>query len=328
MSTIHQPDDKAFKLLLQNQKAFIQLLKTFLSSEWVNGIDEHALRRIDKSFILPNYKSQESDIIYHCKLKGTDIIFYVLLELQSTVDQQMSWRLLQYMVELWRTVHLETDPQALRRKAFRLPAIIPIVVYNGVVRWSAKTQFKDYQASSGIFGDSILNFRYHLFDIKRWSPENTTQLKQLLPLALHLENTDGLNNLLTRFQESIDAIRQLEEQEFDMLKHFMYGILQPMAKNISQTDLNSLLDDLYVNRGDGEEMVSSISRKIYQEALAIRDEGHKTGLDEGVKIGLDEGIKQVAISMLHDGVEPHVISKYTGLSLKEIDKLKANGPSS
>jgi len=60
MASIHQPDDKAFKALLQTRKAFLQLLRCFL---------------------LPDFTSRESDIVYCCGFQESEVIFYVLLEL-------------------------------------------------------------------------------------------------------------------------------------------------------------------------------------------------------------------------------------------------------
>ena len=317
-ANIHQPDDKAFKVLLQNQKAFIQLLRTFLSADWVNQIDEHALRRLDKSFILPSYKSQESDIIYHCRLKGTNVIFYVLLELQSTVDQQMPWRLLQYMVELWRSLNEELNLQDRRRKSFRLPAIIPIVVYNGTQEWSAKTQFKEYLSHDELFGDAVLSFQYHVFDLKRWTPADTSQLRQLLPLALNLDNTDGLDAFLMQLQASVDAIRQLDEQELAVLKQFMYKVLHPMARSISRVELGKVINRLIEDGKDGEEMVSSLSRKLYKEVLAHEKKGREEGRDEG----REEGRRAIVMNMLRDGCTTEFIAKYTDMSPDEINTLR------
>ena len=81
MASIHQPDDKAFKALLQTRKAFLQLLRCFLHESWVAQLNEQALHRIDKSFILPDFTSRESDIVYCCGFQESEVIFYVLLEL-------------------------------------------------------------------------------------------------------------------------------------------------------------------------------------------------------------------------------------------------------
>jgi predicted transposase/invertase (TIGR01784 family) len=57
-----------------------------------------------------------------------------------------------------------------------------------------------------------------------------------------------------------------------------------------------------------------------------REEGLKKGLEKGKKEGLAEGelrkTREIAISMLEDGIPTNVISKYTGLSTAEAKKLK------
>jgi hypothetical protein len=43
----------------------------------------------------------------------------------------MSFRLLQYMLEVWRDAFNDTPEKERKRKSFRLPAIVPAVLYNG-----------------------------------------------------------------------------------------------------------------------------------------------------------------------------------------------------
>jgi predicted transposase YdaD len=50
------------------------------------------------------------------RLQGTEVIFYVLLELQSAVDQTMPFRLLQYMIEIWRDIYNNVLEKERRRK--------------------------------------------------------------------------------------------------------------------------------------------------------------------------------------------------------------------
>jgi hypothetical protein len=44
---------------------------------------------IDKSFVLPDYAELESDLIYKGKIGEDEVIIYVLLEFQSSVDYRM-----------------------------------------------------------------------------------------------------------------------------------------------------------------------------------------------------------------------------------------------
>ncbi|WP_422664938.1 Rpn family recombination-promoting nuclease/putative transposase [Aneurinibacillus uraniidurans] len=61
-----------------------------------------------------------------------NVIFYVLLEMQSSVDFQMPFRLLFYMLEIWRDILKNTDKNEAVRKDFRL------VLYNGKQEWTAQ----------------------------------------------------------------------------------------------------------------------------------------------------------------------------------------------
>lgn len=40
--------------------------------------------------ILEDFKEEEADLIYKANIEGRDIIFYILLELQSKVDFRMA----------------------------------------------------------------------------------------------------------------------------------------------------------------------------------------------------------------------------------------------
>ena len=57
-----------------------------------------------------------------------------------------------------------------------------------------------------------------------------------------------------------------------------------------------------------------------------KEEGLKEGKEEGLKEGKEEGLKEksieIAKNMLKDNVDINIISKYSGLSVEEINKLK------
>lgn len=104
----HHPHDKGYRQLLTNKKTFLELLQTFVDEGWVREIKEDDLTLVNKSYVLQDFSDKEADIVYRMRLGGSEIIFYVLLELQSTVDHTMPFRLLQYMVEIWRDIYQNT----------------------------------------------------------------------------------------------------------------------------------------------------------------------------------------------------------------------------
>lgn len=155
---INNEHDVGYRYLLKAKQVFIQLLKSFVNKEWVGQIDEATTELIDKSFTLPDFQEKEADLVYKMKLKDREVIFYTLMELQSTVDYQMPYRLLLYMVEIWREFVKSSDQHRIAQKNFLLPVIIPIVLYNGAGKWTVPLEFKQTLDSPAMFGDQEINF--------------------------------------------------------------------------------------------------------------------------------------------------------------------------
>jgi hypothetical protein len=89
------PHDKGYKNLLSYKQVFLELLDSFVDQGWVAELERSQIIRINKKFVYPEFIEKEADLIYQLKLNGRDVIFYLLLELQSSVDFQMPYRLLQ-----------------------------------------------------------------------------------------------------------------------------------------------------------------------------------------------------------------------------------------
>ena len=85
-----------------------------------------------------------------------------------------------------------------------------------------------------------------------------------------------------------------------------------------------------------DDIVGLYDKELHEELLRNTElynaeqkgikQGKKDGIKEGKEKGIKEGIKQKAIetakSMLKDNLSIDMISKYTGLDIKEIEKLK------
>jgi len=64
-------------------------------------------------------------------LKDTEIYLYILLEFQSTVDKFIAFRMLQYVMELYREL-------IYKHRVKTLPVVFPLLLYNGDRKWTAK----------------------------------------------------------------------------------------------------------------------------------------------------------------------------------------------
>jgi predicted transposase YdaD len=80
------------------------------------------LERIDTKHITKDFKDRDSDIVYRAKIEGGDVVFCVLLELQSEPDFTMPFRLLVYMTELLRRMFADRkdNPERVLRRLGRV----------------------------------------------------------------------------------------------------------------------------------------------------------------------------------------------------------------
>jgi hypothetical protein len=114
-------------------------LRAALPPQMVAQVDWDSLRREPGSVVDAELRETESDLLFSARLSGgRPMLFYVLLEHQSSVDRWMALRMLRYVVrqlERWRQDHPDSE---------LLPVIIPLVLYHGPGgAWSAPRRVEE-----------------------------------------------------------------------------------------------------------------------------------------------------------------------------------------
>jgi len=252
----HHTHDKGYRELLSSKRTFLQLLKTFVQEDWTKDIDEDSLVRVEKSYVLQDFSEKEADIIYRLKGKGNDVIFYVLLELQSTVDYLMPFRLLLYMVEIWRDIYHNTPEDERERKGFRLPVIIPAVLYNGANKWTAALRFKEILAGYRQFEKHVLDFRYILFDINRYDVEELYRAANLISSIFALDQRVGAGELMGRLRKLADGLKNLSRDEFRQFAGWLSHVLKSRLPEPLQEKVDRIIGE--VNPGEVEKMITNL----------------------------------------------------------------------
>lgn len=301
---LNAPHDKGYKYLLSHKKVFIELLRSFVKKDWVNEIDESSLIRINKSFILQDFKNKEADLIYRAKLKDKDVFFYILMEFQSKVDFQMPYRLLLYIVEVWREILGDIPIEEQKRKDFKLPAVIPIVLYNGVNRWTASLNFKEIVDSYQLFGENLIDFRYILIDVNRYDEEELLQLSNLISSIFLLDRRIDKEELIEKLRKVADTLKNISEEEFIILRNWLFSVVSRFLPK----DKGKEVKEILMQSEGVKEMISNLERSLREEFRKTRrealQEGLKKGKLEGLKIGKIEGkiegIRMVVFEQLRE----------------------------
>jgi predicted transposase/invertase (TIGR01784 family) len=302
-----QKHDEGYKSILSDTSNFLHLLrKYFASAPWIAELlsaDVEAVR-IDKSYITKEFRRVDSDLIYKLRKGNTDIYFYVLLELQSKVDYTMPFRLLRYMVELLNDIFQNTDKKVRERKDFRLPAIVPMVLYDGDNRWTTAGTYREYTEDFEIFGDNIINFKYLLLDLNR------TDDGAILPVVKLLDAVFSLAKM--RFEKKLlpkelnvwwaEQTSRLSKDDKSKLADWMtLAFRAPPEMTVSFIN--------FIEKGDGNAM-SNIFQLIANdiEEDAMQKGEHKAAL-------------KFANALKARGMDVNEIAELTGLTVDEIIRL-------
>ena len=313
--------DTGYKYLLANKATFLQFLQSFVKSDWVKGLHADDITLVPKSFILQDFSHQEADLVYQIRLADKDIIFYLLLELQSTVDQMMPFRLLMYMVEMWRN-YLFNEGQRLPRGKLELPVIVPCVLYNGSNQWTAPTSFAQCQAGFELFQSCALEFEYILIDVNRYDKSQLLALGNLVGSVFFIDQHRGMEEILHGLNEVAAVLNGMPEDE---LQRFSTWAGKVVIKGVPQEDRDKVMNHLH--RKGGKSLITNFERIILETMQKKQVEGRAKGMAEGRAEGRAEGIlegkRQTANNFLKLGLSPEQVAAASELSLLEVRKLKS-----
>ena len=307
-NVLNNKHDKGYKYLLSVRKVFVQLLRSFVKQGWVEKIDEDGIILVDKSFILQDFEDKEADLVYRVKLNGKEVVFYILLELQSTVDFQMPYRLLLYMVEIWRTFLKDSGKKGKRKKS-RLPAIIPCVLYNGKNNWTVCRSFRETLAANEFFAEYVLDFKYILFDVNRYDGSKLLELSNMIGAVFLIDQQKEYDELLETLEKLMPLFVKLSEEEQALIFTWFKKII---IRGISGEKAEELVK---IIEGSKEDI-----SMMYGPVEAIRKEFRKRE-KEGMEKGIEKGIEKTARNFLNMGMTIEQVAKGTGLSSERVREL-------
>jgi hypothetical protein len=206
------------KHLLSKKKYFTELTDLTEFGHVVRQIDASDLQLYGTEFVWDDFKLTDSDIIYRLRLKKRDIYFYILLEMQSKVDFSMPFRLLEYSLAIMKHVFDDTDEKIRLRKSFRLPLVVPVVLYNGKGTWTAPLSFREYQQKIAGLEDFGLDFKYLLISLQSKDANKWLESKNLLSAIFAIDSCRKQKELTTvintAFNVASETFSDVDKKEF------------------------------------------------------------------------------------------------------------------
>ena len=305
---IGKPHDRLFKDILSNKKEFCEFINKFIKDKKEKDLLPENVEKMSTSYIIAKYISTESDILYKIKNENK----YYLIEHQSTIDHAMAFRMLNYCIGILNDV---TEKRKLRNKDYKIPKIIPIVLYTGDKTWNAKTRLTEKQEDTNNNG-TLLEIKYRVIDINNIEEKELIKINTALAYGMLIEKNKGKEKLI-KILNKIAKKCDTKDKEINMQKIIKY-ILEPV---LGEKETEKMLKTF--NKLGGEEIMTAIDCLIRDIELE-KKEAREIGLQEGIEQSrkeIEQSKKEIAKKMREKGITIEIIKEVTGLTKEEIEKL-------
>ena len=279
MTTIHMSHDAYFKSIFSRPEIAADALRRLLPPALAEAIDWDRLELMPAEFIDDDLSAHRADLVYRVPLRGQTAYIFVLYEHQSSIDAMMPFRVLVYMVGIWK------EWRRANPTARHLPPVVPIVLYHGDRIWTAPLDFHALFATDPAVLDALAPhlpaFEVLLDDLARTDDDTIERgtRRALATVALmmlkHAAHDPELMAVFTRLRRHLSAMLT-EPGGLEALRSTAYYALS-----------NSNLESGFVERIIAANLDPVVQEVIVSTAQRLYDEGHDKGREEGREEGRD-----------------------------------------
>ena len=326
---IEQFADRSTRWLLEDKKNVRGLLE-IVAEHLVTHLDFSQLVHINRSFIPDNLREQESDIVYSAPFrsesKTDELLIYILIEHQSTVDTTMGFRVLFYMTQIWDFQRREWESNNVPRSQWRFRPIIPIVFYTGEQRWQTPLTLGAVMDLPDALSEFVPKFGTLFLNVKDTDAIDLTKTDHpfgwlLTVLQKEHASKEEIRTALVEAVTHIDTLDEEETQQWKRAIFYLYLLILHRRPTEEHEELQTLV----------HQHIQETSRKEEGEAMAqtmaeyLIEQGEKQGEKRGERRGETRAKREDILKLLRlrfDSVPESVASRITSIrSLSRLDTL-------
>lgn len=294
-----QPHDAFFRSIFGDPAHAAAVLQSILPPAVAAHIDWPSLQPVHASMVSKELAQLHGDLLFKARLaEGRDVFLWLLYEHQSSVERWMSWRMSEMVFDFLRH-WLDGHPDA-----EYLPAVLPVLLYQGTRPWRAPTSLLELTDLSPEarrdLAPHLLSFRLVLDDLCATDDRDIdARLVGPVPrLTLGIMKHYKSPEVLVFLSEHADDVRALNATEYGRLwlsrllryielvhprvdREALIGLLTALLGE-EITEIMLTFDDIVAERFGAE-----VAERIYergiekglerQRALLLRQLGQRFG---------------------------------------------------
>ncbi|XKM14388.1 Rpn family recombination-promoting nuclease/putative transposase [Orbaceae bacterium ac157xtp] len=306
--------DSLFKLAMQDSDFSQEFIEIYAPKEILDICDINTLKIEPTSFIDEDLKPYFCDMLFSIKTKEDEpVSFYFLIEMQSSPDPTIAFRLLSYAIKA-----MENHQKRFKLKKY--PLVIPILYFCGIKPHpkSIPMCWLDLVVRPDL-ARKYYTKDFPMVDLPEVKDDEIKQRKRI-----------GFFEYVFKYIR-VRALMKMANDilyflKISMVTHSLTNSILIYALNRGKIDKpQTFINELIKKNGNtqkGEDNMVSVAQ--YLQDIG-RQEGKQEGINEGVNLGLKKGEKiakfTIAKNMLSKGINVEAIKEMTGLKDEEIQTL-------
>lgn len=299
--------DNGAKLIFDDPILCAEFLRGYVNIDLLKDVQPEDIEDISERFLPMWQEGRDSDSVKKIHLKETSLFLIAIVEHQSKVSYDMSFKLLRYIVMVLTDYESEQEqlhPNITKTKNFKYPPILPIVYYEGSENWTAVRNFQDRVYLNDILQPYIPSFEYLVVPLASYTNQQLIEKNDELSLIM-------LINKL-RSSEDFKTLKEIPEEYFENLRQNTPEYLLKLISKI----IAVFLYRLNMPRKEVENFTDAIERREFamlfdsfeaydiQETRRIsREEGR---MEELVEIVCKKIQKNLSVEQIADALEKDI----------------------
>ena len=270
--------DDRYKTIFAFRRMAEDLLQGFVARGWAGAIDFSTLRKMPAEYVSDTRLSRRGDAVWQVRFRdGRHLL--VLLEFQSRQDPRMALRILAYTALLYQELDRNEAPVLDDRG--RLPAVLPVVIYNGEARWRAAQEVSELvQPVDEVLAPWRPSQRYRVLDERHAWDEDLPD-RNLVTAVVRLERMRAPSELVPVIGVLRDWLRVPEDDELRrVFADWVRDIAQRLVPGGAALGPEMTLEDVRM----------TLVERVAEWPKQWLREGREQGIREGIEQGLEQGL--------------------------------------
>ena len=304
------PQNNTGKVIFEDNNLCCQFLNDYVDLPHFKDVRSEDIKDVSEEFVPLFSNEREADRIKEIKIRGesniTSFFLISLIEHKSNVEYNIHMQIFRYMVYIWERYERrmeQKNPGCTKRKDFTYPPIIPIVYYEGKVRWTAPKDFKDKIMFGETFKEFLPNFSYYIVPIHDYSNETLINHGDEISLVMLINKLQTIEDVEQFRALPVEKVDEILKDTPDYLLDIIANVLRAFLRkeNVPEEETETLvgkvkekkMGELFANMDkmdiQAERRKTAEAEKRAEEAEKKAEEAEKKAVMEIIKMGRDCG---------------------------------------